>query len=54
MQEAVTSVDLADEAFQVFGFREVEKDGVVESCASAFEEGNAAVGVDGCGGDGGL
>ena len=48
------SVDLADEAFQVFGFGEIEEDGVVLGCASAFEEGDAAMGVYGGGGYGGF
>jgi hypothetical protein len=47
-------VNLADEAFQIFGFGKVEEDGVVLGWASAFEQGYAAVGVDGGGGYGGF
>ena len=40
-------VHLADEAFQVFGFGEVEEDGMVLGCSAAFEQSYAAVSIDG-------
>ena len=47
MRTGLGSVDLADEAFEVFGFGQIEQDWVILGCASAFEQGDAAVGVDG-------
>jgi hypothetical protein len=45
---------LADEAFQVFGFGEIEQDGVVLGCASAFKQCYASMGIYGSGGYGGF
>jgi hypothetical protein len=46
--EKENSIDLADQAFQVFGFGEIEEDGVVLGCAPAFEKRDLAVSVDCC------
>ena len=44
----VASVNLADQAFEVFGFGQVEDYGVILGCAAALEEGDAPMGID-CG-----
>jgi len=47
-------VDLEDEALEVLGLGEVEQDGVVVRGTAAFEQGDAAVGVNGGRGDDGF
>ena len=45
-----SSINLADQAFEVFGFGEIEDDRMIWGGSAAFVEGDASAGVGGSGG----